>query len=176
MLTLYTTPLSANGRKVLAVSHHLGLDPTVELIDVYKGEGRRPAYLALNPWGKIPTLVDDDFTLWESNAILQYLSEAYGDFKLSSRAPQRGRGCTETRLRARGAGAPRADSRRGLPRVIHQRDVRPANLPPERWTRRIPRRWRHAVDHRQQDERHHVGRVCDAVKHLVTVVRILVRP
>jgi glutathione S-transferase len=88
MLTLYTTPLSANGRKVLAASHHLGLKPEVKLINVYRGEGRTPEYLSINPWGKIPTLVDGEFTLWESNAILQYLSEAYGDFKLWSRDPK----------------------------------------------------------------------------------------
>jgi glutathione S-transferase len=89
MFTLYTTPLSANGRKVLAVSHHLGLQPEVRLINVYKGEGRTPEYLSINPWGKIPTLVDGEFTLWESNAILQYLSEAYGEYRLWSRDPKR---------------------------------------------------------------------------------------
>jgi glutathione S-transferase len=88
MVTLYTTPLSANGRKVLAVSHHLGLDPEIKLINVYKGEGRTAEYLAINPSGKIPTLVDGDLVLWESNAILQYLSEAHGDFRLWSRDPK----------------------------------------------------------------------------------------
>src|SRR5262245_61350550 len=46
MFRLYTTPLSANGRKVLAVTHHLGLAPQIELVNVYKGEGRTPAYLS----------------------------------------------------------------------------------------------------------------------------------
>jgi len=89
MLTLYTTPLSANGRKVLAVSHHLGLRPRIETVNVYRGEGRTPAYLAINPLGKIPTLVENDLVLWESNAILQYLSEGHGDFRLWSREPGR---------------------------------------------------------------------------------------
>lgn len=89
MFTLYTTPLSANGRKVLAVSHHLGLEPEIKLINVYKGEGRTPEYLTINPWGKIPTLVDGDLTLWESNAILPYLCEAYGGYRLWSRDPKR---------------------------------------------------------------------------------------
>jgi len=61
MLTLYSTALSANGRKVL-----------------YRGEGRAAEYLAINPAGKIPALVDGDFTLCESNAILQYICEAHG--------------------------------------------------------------------------------------------------
>jgi len=89
MLTLYTTPLSANGRKPLAVCRHLGLAPEITTVNVYTGEGRAPAYLAINPWGKVPTLVDGEFILWESNAILQYLAEAHGDFRLSSRDPQR---------------------------------------------------------------------------------------
>lgn len=92
MLTLYSTTLSANGRKVLAVGRQLELDIDVRLVNVYRGEGRAPRYLAINPTGKIPTLVDGDLTLYESNAILQYLCEAHGDFRLWSREPKlRGR-------------------------------------------------------------------------------------
>ena len=87
MLTLHTTPVSANGRKPLAVGRHLGLDLDVRTVDVYRGEGQAPGYRALNPWGKVPTLVDGDFVLWESNAILVYLSEAHGGFALSSHEP-----------------------------------------------------------------------------------------
>jgi glutathione S-transferase len=89
MFTLYTTPLSANGRKALAVCHHLGLKPAVEIVNVYEGEGQTPEYLAIHPLGKIPTLVDGDLTLSESNAILLYLAEAYGDCRLWSREPKR---------------------------------------------------------------------------------------
>ena len=85
---LYTTPLSANGRKVLAASNHLGLAPEIRLVNVYRGEGRSPQYLAINPSGKIPTLVEGDFTLSESNAILQYLCEAHGEYRLWSREPK----------------------------------------------------------------------------------------
>jgi len=88
MFTLYTTPLSANGRKVLAVSHHLSLSPYVVVVNVYAGEGQRPEYLAVNPSGKIPTLVDGDFVLSESNAILQYIVDAYGGGALSSNDPR----------------------------------------------------------------------------------------
>ncbi len=85
MLTLYSTPLSANGRKVLAVARQLEVKANVRLVNVYRGEGRTAQYLSINPTGKIPTLVDGDLTLFESNAILQYLSEAYGDYRLWSR-------------------------------------------------------------------------------------------
>ena len=89
MLILYATPLSANGRKALAVSRHLELSPQVVLINVYRGEGRAAEYLAVNPQGKVPSLVDGDLMLWESNAILQYLAEAHGDYRLWSRDPRR---------------------------------------------------------------------------------------
>lgn len=89
MVTLYSTPLSANGRKALAVSLQLGLDPKVVVVNVYKGEGRASDYLTVNPQGKVPSLVDGSLMLWESNAILQYLAEAYGGYKLWSQDPKR---------------------------------------------------------------------------------------
>jgi glutathione S-transferase len=85
MLTLHTTLLSANGRKPLALAHHLKISLQVHTVNVYAGEGRSAGYLALNPFGKIPTLVDGDWVLWESNAILQYLCEMYGGGALGSR-------------------------------------------------------------------------------------------
>jgi glutathione S-transferase len=92
MLTLYSTALSANGRKVLAVGRHLELDIDVRPVNVYRGEGRHAEYLAINPTGKIPALVDGDLTLYESNAILMYLCEAHGGYRLWSREPKpRGR-------------------------------------------------------------------------------------
>jgi glutathione S-transferase len=88
MLTLHTTPLSANGRKVLAVAHALGLSPAVKLVNVYRGEGQTPEHLAVNPAGQIPALTEGDFVLVESNAILVYLAEAHGDCALWSREPR----------------------------------------------------------------------------------------
>ncbi len=87
MLTVYSTPVSSNGRKVLAAIDHLGLEHDYREVDVYAGDGRAPEYLALNPFGKVPTLVDGDFVLYESNAILQYLSEVHGDHRLFSPDP-----------------------------------------------------------------------------------------
>lgn len=85
MLVLYTTAISANGRKALAVAKHLELNIDVRSVDVCRGEGRTADYLKLNPSGKVPTLVDEEFILWESNAILVHLAEAHGNFVLSSR-------------------------------------------------------------------------------------------
>jgi glutathione S-transferase len=87
--TLYTTLKSGPGRKVLALCRYLELEPVLELVDVYIGEGQRRDYLAINPFGKIPTLVEGDFALWESNAILLYLAEAHADYRLSSQDPRK---------------------------------------------------------------------------------------
>ena len=89
MFILFATPLSANGRKVLMVSHHLELRPEIKIVNVYRGEGRTPQYLAINPMGKVPSLIDGGMVLWESNAILIYLSEAHADCRLWDREPAR---------------------------------------------------------------------------------------
>lgn len=82
--TLYTHHHSANGRKVLAITNYLNLKPKIIPINVYAGDGQKPDYLKINPFGKIPTLVDGKFILWESNAIMLYIAEKYGDYQLSS--------------------------------------------------------------------------------------------
>lgn len=48
------------------------------LLDMKNGEHLQPEYLAINPIGKVPAIVEGDFKLWESGAILLYLGEKYG--------------------------------------------------------------------------------------------------
>ena len=43
-----------------------------------RGAQRAPSFLAINPNGRVPVLVDGDFVLWESTAILRYLSNKRG--------------------------------------------------------------------------------------------------
>ena len=88
MLEIHATALSANGRKVLALRHHLGIEARVHEVNVYRGEGQTPTYLRIHPLGKIPTLVDGPAVLTESNAILLYLSEVCGGFRCGSRDPR----------------------------------------------------------------------------------------
>ncbi len=71
-MKLYGFPPSPNTWKVRAVAAHLGIPLELEFVDLTKP---RPAgYLAINPSGRTPTLVDGDVTLDESNAIMQYLA------------------------------------------------------------------------------------------------------
>ena len=66
-------PASPNTWKVRAVAVHLDIAIEFEFVDLTKGESHTPDYLALNPTGRTPTLVDGAFALWESTAIMQYL-------------------------------------------------------------------------------------------------------
>ncbi|MEM8609788.1 MAG: glutathione S-transferase family protein [Myxococcota bacterium] len=73
-MKLYTNAFSPNARKVHAVAKELGIALDYETVNLAAREHRTPDYLALNPNGKVPTLVDGDATLWESNAIMCYLA------------------------------------------------------------------------------------------------------
>jgi glutathione S-transferase len=70
---LYGFPPSPNTWKVRAAADHLGIPIEFHLVDLFKGAQKTSEYRAINPLGRTPTLVDGDFKLWESNAILQYL-------------------------------------------------------------------------------------------------------
>ena len=74
-MKLYYHPISSNCRRVLATLFESGRDD-VELVqvDLFQGEHKKPEFLAKNPNGKVPTLVDGDLDLWESNAIMAYLA------------------------------------------------------------------------------------------------------
>lgn len=77
MITLYHFERSGNAREVRLVLHEKGLEFDEVIIDVRKGENRTPEFLALNPFGTVPVLVDDDLVLYESRVINEYLEERY---------------------------------------------------------------------------------------------------
>ncbi|KAI0676497.1 glutathione S-transferase [Trametes maxima] len=85
-LTLYGH-IGPNPYKVAMVIEELGLEYDIADIDIQNGAHKQPAFLELNPNGRVPALVDHtngDFTIWESNAIIQYLLDKYDpEHKLS---------------------------------------------------------------------------------------------
>jgi glutathione S-transferase len=73
-MKLYHNPLSPNVRRVRLTAAVLGMELEEKKLDFARGEHKNPEYLALNPNGAVPTLVDGDFVLTESRAIMQYLA------------------------------------------------------------------------------------------------------
>lgn len=78
-ITIYGRP-GSRARRPLWVARELGL--AVQTIEPVPGETKQPAYLAINPNGKVPALVDDGFTLFESFAESLYLAKKYGTGRL----------------------------------------------------------------------------------------------
>jgi glutathione S-transferase len=73
-MKLYMTPLSPNVRRVRITAAMLQIQLQEIHLDFSKGEHKQPDYLAINPNGAVPTLVDGDFALTESRAIMYYLA------------------------------------------------------------------------------------------------------
>lgn len=77
MIELYTYG-STNGHKVAIALEELALPYEVHVVDVFGGQGQSPAFLAINPTGKIPVIRDGTTVLTESDAILLYLADKVG--------------------------------------------------------------------------------------------------
>ena len=76
-IKLYDHIESQNGYKIRLALSNLKIDHEWIQIDLKAGEQKQDWFLKLNPNGKIPTLVDGDFSIWESNAILLYLGRKF---------------------------------------------------------------------------------------------------
>jgi len=82
MIDLYSSP-TPNGRKVSIALEEMQLAYQLNAIDLGKQQQKEPWFLAINPNGRIPAIVDrdnDDFAVFESGAILLYLAEKTGQF------------------------------------------------------------------------------------------------
>lgn len=77
-MKLYYDPITVNCRKVLAGFDLVGMPYDTEKVDYFAGGHKSPDYTALNPNQSLPALVDGDFVLWESNAMLQYAADKAG--------------------------------------------------------------------------------------------------
>jgi GST-like protein len=88
MLKFYYN-LAPNPTKVALCLEEMGLQYELVPVDTRKGEQHTPAFLAINPNAKVPAIVDDGATVFDSNAILLYLAEKTGKF-LPTKAADRG--------------------------------------------------------------------------------------
>lgn len=82
MIELYTAA-TPNGFKISIALEEMGLDYTVHQLDLAALDQKQPEFLALNPNGRIPAIIDrdnNDFVVFETGAILMYLAEKTGQF------------------------------------------------------------------------------------------------
>ncbi|USH04205.1 glutathione S-transferase N-terminal domain-containing protein [Grimontia kaedaensis] len=82
MIELYTAG-TPNGYKISIALEEMGLPYEYQALDLMAADQKKPEYLAINPNGRIPAIVDkdnDDFAVFESGAILIYLAEKTGKF------------------------------------------------------------------------------------------------
>lgn len=77
MYILYHYPYSQHARRVVSLLEAAGLPYELRHVDMGKGEHLSAAYLAVNPNHQVPTLLDGDLKLHESNAILRYLCQKH---------------------------------------------------------------------------------------------------
>ena len=76
-MDFFYSRFSGNSARSAFALYESGAPFTAHPLDTPSGENRSADYLALNPMGKVPALVDGDVQLWESNAINWYLAEKF---------------------------------------------------------------------------------------------------
>lgn len=76
-ITFYCSPMST-ATITHVVLEELGLAYEIIQLDLKKGDTKKPEFLAINPNGKVPAIVHDGKSIWESTAITMYLGETYG--------------------------------------------------------------------------------------------------
>ncbi len=77
-MNLYVDPVGTTSRAVLAFRRHASIEINVLIVSLMKGEHYLPPFVELNPNRMVPVLVDRDFVLTESSAILRYLARING--------------------------------------------------------------------------------------------------
>lgn len=78
-LAFYALSGSPFSWKIWLSLEHKQLPYELHMLSADAGDLKSPGFLAVNPRGKVPTIADDGFTLYESSAIAQYLEDAYPD-------------------------------------------------------------------------------------------------
>jgi glutathione S-transferase len=75
MLQIFGHPMSTCTRKVLMSLHETNTPYELVVVDFAKGEHKQPAHLARQPFGQLPALEDDGFSMYESRAMCRYINE-----------------------------------------------------------------------------------------------------
>ena len=78
MITILGRKNSINVQKVMWTSSEIGCQTQRRDVGGEFGGNNSAEYLKNNPTGQIPTLIDGNYILWESNTVVRYLSEVYG--------------------------------------------------------------------------------------------------
>lgn len=86
-IKLYDFVTSPNCQRVKVVLEEKKLPYELVPVDLRKREQKKPEYLAMNPYGKVPVIVDGDAVLYESCVINEYLDENYPDPPLMPKDP-----------------------------------------------------------------------------------------
>lgn len=97
-LTLHAHPFSTFSRRVRIAMIEKNIPHESVTVDMTAREHKSAAFLALNPYGRVPTLQDDDFVLYESAAILNYLEARFPEPALVP-ADLRGRATVDMHMR-----------------------------------------------------------------------------
>ncbi len=88
MIELHGFPMSPNTKRARLGLEEAGVSYTFHDVDLMAGAHKRAPYTELNPTARVPALVDGDYKLWESNAMLEYVAELAKDKRLSPETPR----------------------------------------------------------------------------------------
>lgn len=76
-IKLFTHPVSGHSHRAELLLALMGIPYKTEVIDLLSGQQKSAEYLAINPLGKVPAIIDGDTVVYDSNAILVYLALKY---------------------------------------------------------------------------------------------------
>lgn len=88
MIELHGFAMSPNTKRARLGLEESGVSYTFHDVDLMTGAHRQAPYTDLNPTARVPALVDGDYKLWESNAILEYVAELAKDKRLGPESPK----------------------------------------------------------------------------------------
>ena len=142
---------SPNPTKVALFLEEAGLAYEAIPVDTRKGDQFKPAFLAINPNGKVPAIVDGDVTVFDSNAILLYLAEKTGKFLPADTPKTRGELLSWLMFVATGVGPFSGQS-------VHFRHYAPGKEPyaANRYTFEVERHYK-ILDERLAKQRYMLG-------------------